>query len=174
MRETMENKGEVSSVKCLAFRRLLPGPIEKVWAHLTDTTFLPAWFGEDSSIEGRQGGVVRLMGGHIRGVVTQWQPPKKLICTWNVFNPNDGPDAVSAYPESYLTFELEARERNEVALIFTHFPFLERFVPQSAVGWHTMLDILIAALNGEAIEERADYMRKNAELYNVDLNNLAR
>lgn len=170
----MENKGEVSNVKCLTFRRLLPGPIEKVWAHLTDTTLLPAWFGEESSIEGRQGGVVRLMGGHIRGVVTQWQPPKKLIYTWNVFDPNDGPDAVSAYPESYPTFELEAQEGNKVMLTFTHFPILEHFVPQSAVGWHTMLGILIAALNGEVVEERSVSMQKNAELYNVDLNNLAR
>jgi uncharacterized protein YndB with AHSA1/START domain len=170
----MENQGEVSSVKCLTFRRLLPGPIEKVWAHLTDTKLLPVWFSEDSSIEGRQGGVVRLMGGHIRGVVTQWQPPKKLIYTWNVFDPNDGLDAVSVYPESYPTFELEPREGNQVALTFTHLPILERFVPQSAVGWHTMLDILIATLNGESIEDRAVFMGKNAELYNVDLNNLAR
>jgi len=168
------NKGEVSSVKCLTFRRHLSGSVEKVWAHLTDTTLLPAWFGEESSIEGRQGGMVRLMGGHIRGVVTQWQPPKKLVYTWNVFDPKDGPDAVSGYPESYLTFELEPREGNKVMLTFTHFPILERFVPQSAVGWHTMLDILITALNGETTQKRSVYMQKNAELYNVDLNNLAR
>lgn len=170
----MEQKGEVSSVKCLTFRRVLPGPIEKVWTHLTDTRFLPAWFGEDSSIEGRQGGAVRLMGGHIRGVVTQWQPPRKLIYTWNVFDPNDEPDAVSAYPESYPTFELEPHEGNKVMLTFTHFPLPERFVPQSAMGWHTMLDVLIAALNGETVEARSVFMQKNAELYNVDLNNLAR
>lgn len=74
---------------------------------------------------------MHLMGGHIRGIVTQWQPPKKLIYTWNVFNPDDGPDTVSAYPESYPTFELEPREENEVMLTFTHFPISERFVPQS-------------------------------------------
>ena len=170
----MNSKGEVSSVPCLTFRRTLPGPIEKVWVHLTDTALLPAWFGKESSIEGRQGGMVRLMGGHIRGVVTQWQPPKKLVYTWNVFDPNDGPDAVSVYPESYPTFELEAQEGNKVMLTFTHFPILERFVPQSTVGWHTMLDILIAALNGEAVNERSAFMQKNAELYKVDLNNLAR
>jgi len=34
------------------------------------------------------------MGGHIRGTVTQWQPPRKLIYTWNVFDPGAGPDAV--------------------------------------------------------------------------------
>ncbi len=170
----MENKGEVSSVSCLTFRRHLPGPIEKVWAHLTDTALLPAWFGEESSIEGRQGGLVRLMGGHIRGVVTQWQPPKKLIYTWNVFDPNDGPNAVSTYPESYPTFELGTDETDKVVLTFTHFPIPQRFVPQSAMGWHTMLDILIATLNGEVIADRSVYMQKNAELYNVDINNLAR
>ena len=169
----MENKGEVSSVNCLTFRRHLPGSVEKVWAHLTDTALLPAWFGEDSSIEGRQGGMVRLMGGHIRGVVTQWQPPKKLVYTWNVFDPQDEPDAVSAYPESYPTFELEP-QGNKVILTFTHFPIPERFVPQSAMGWHTMLDILIATLSGKNIEERSVYMQKNAELYNIDLNNLTR
>lgn len=169
----MQSKGEVSNVKCLTFQRLLPGPIEKVWAHLTDTTLLPAWFGEDSSIEGRAGGGVRLMGGHIRGVVTQWQPPSKLIYTWNVFDPAEGPDAISAYPESYPTFELEAREGNRVQLTFTHFPIPERFVPQSAMGWHTMLDILQASLTGVASEQRSVYMQRNAELYQVDLSNLA-
>ena len=49
------------------------------------------------------------MDGHIRGVVTQWQPPQRLSYTWNVFNPGDPADAVSAYPESYLTLALERR-----------------------------------------------------------------
>ena len=143
----MNNKGEVSTVGCVTFRRVLPGPIDKVWAHLTNTKLLPSWFGEDSSIEGRQGGVVRLMGGHIRGVVTQWQPPKRLIYTWNVFDPTDRPDAVSTHPESYPTFELEpCSGGNEVTLTFKHFPIPEHMIPQSAVGWHTMLDILAITL----------------------------
>ncbi|CUA91063.1 Uncharacterized conserved protein YndB, AHSA1/START domain [Chelatococcus sambhunathii] len=169
----MNSKGEVSSVPCLTFRRTLPGPIERVWAHLTDTKLMPAWFGEDSSIEPRKGGAVRIMGGHIRGIVTQWQPPHKLIYTWNVFDPNDGPDAVSAYPESYPTFELQPRG-NDVVLIFKHFPIVDRLVPQSAMGWHTMLDMLMATVRGEPIEERAAYTKRNAALYNIDLDNLAR
>ena len=32
------------------------------------------WYGDDSTIEPREGGQVRLMGGHILGVVTQWIP----------------------------------------------------------------------------------------------------
>jgi uncharacterized protein YndB with AHSA1/START domain len=169
----MSEKGNLSSVPCVTFTRILPGPIEKVWAHLTDTKLLPAWFGDDSTIEPRQGGIVRLMGGHIRGTVTQWQPRRKLIYTWNVFNPADPADAVSAYPESYPTFELEQRGQ-DVVLTFTHFPVLERFVPQNAMGWHTMLDILTATVTGKPVEDRMVYARKNAALYGVDLNNLAR
>jgi uncharacterized protein YndB with AHSA1/START domain len=169
----MDPKGEMTSVPCVVFRRLLPGPIEKIWSYLTDTSLMPAWFGEDSSIEPRQGGSVRLLGGHIRGTVTQWRPPHKLIYSWNVFGPDDGPDAASAYPESYPTFELEAQGDN-VALTFRHFPILERFIPQNAMGWHVMLDILAASLKGETIEDRSAYAQRNAVLYGADLANLER
>ncbi|HEX4304146.1 MAG TPA: SRPBCC domain-containing protein [Rhizomicrobium sp.] len=157
----------------MRFERTLPGPIERVWAFIAEVRHLPAWFGADSSIEPRQGGAVRLMGGHVRGVVTQWQPPKKLVYTWNVFGPNDAADAVSAYPESYPTFELEAAG-DRVKLTFTHFPVLERFASQNAMGWHTMLDILAAGLRGETVQERPAYMQKNAALYGIDLSNLTR
>ena len=169
----MDPKGETTSVPCVVFKRLLPGPIDKVWAHLTDTSLLPTWFGEDSSIEPRRGGTVRLLGGHIRGTVTQWQPPHKLIYTWNVFGPEDGPDAVSTYPESYPTFELET-QGDRVALTFRHFPILERFIPQNAMGWHVMLDILETSLHGKQPEDRSVYARSAAAFYGVDLNNLQR
>jgi uncharacterized protein YndB with AHSA1/START domain len=169
----MSDKGEMSTLACVTFTRTLPGPVEKVWSFLTDPRNLPAWFGENSSIEPKQSGAVKLMGGHIRGVVTQWQPPKKLVYTWNVFSPDDGPDAVSAFPESYPTFEL-ASQGDDVVLTFTHFPILERFAPQNAMGWHTMLDILDATLRTGKADERPVYMKKNAALYGVDMGNLAR
>ena len=172
-RSDQQAKGEMSTVPCVTFTRLLPGPIERVWEYLTDPRKMPTWFGEVASIEPRQGGAVRLVNGHIRGVVTQWQPPRKLIYTWNVFDSDAPEDAVSAYPESYPTFELETRG-DDVLLIFKHFPILERFIPQNAMGWHTMLDMLNAALNGEPIEDRTEYVTRNAALYGVDLKNLAR
>jgi uncharacterized protein YndB with AHSA1/START domain len=43
--------------------RLLPGPAERIWEHLTNTRLLGAWFGDKSQIEPRQGGSVRLMDG---------------------------------------------------------------------------------------------------------------
>jgi uncharacterized protein YndB with AHSA1/START domain len=167
-----DKKGQSAEVLSVQFERHLPGPIDRVWRHLTDTSLLTAWFG-NGSIEPRLGGKVHLMDGHIRGVVTQWHPPHRLAYTWNVFSPSDGPDAVSAYPESYLSFTLEHRDA-DVLLRLMHVPILDRFEKQNAMGWHTFLDILGATLRGEKVEERSTYMKKNAALYGVDLNNLAR
>jgi uncharacterized protein YndB with AHSA1/START domain len=158
---------QFSKTPMVRFERTLPGPIERVWEFLTTTERLPGWFG-NGRIEPREGGAVTLMDGHIRGVVTQWKPPRLLAYTWNVFDPGD---RESAYPESYLTFTLEPRG-DEVLLTLTHVPVLERFEKQNAMGWHTFLDLLDGALNGRIDEGRESYMKKNAERYNVDLEHL--
>jgi uncharacterized protein YndB with AHSA1/START domain len=113
------------------------------------------------------------MDGHVRGIVTQWQPPHRLSYTWNVFAPGDPPDAVSAYPESYLTLTLQPQGDN-VLLVLTHLPVLERFEKQNAMGWHTFLDILTDTLGGRKVLTRQEYVARNAARYGVDLNNLAR
>lgn len=153
--------------------RLLPGPITRAWDHLTRPELLPGWFGERSSIEARVGGAVSLMNGHVRGTVTRWAPPHQLSYTWNVFAPGDGPDAVSAYPESYLTLTLQTRD-DQVLLTLDHLPVLERFEKQNAMGWHTFLDILSDTLAQRAVGERKEYMIRNAARYGVDLSNLQR
>ena len=61
-----------------------------------------------------------------------------------------------------------------MALTLLHLPVLERFEAQNKMGWHTFLDILAAALTGQAAEARAIYMARNAERYGVDLANLQR
>lgn len=165
----MNPDGQLKRVAMVQFERILPGPIERVWEFLTDTSRLPAWFGE-GTIEPRVGGAVNLMGGHFRGVVTQRQPPRRITYTVNVFNPSD---AVSHYPESYLTLELEPRG-NEVALTLRHLPVLDRFEKQNAMGWQTFLDMLGAAMRGEPTEPRQVHMQRNAARYGVDLSNLAR
>jgi uncharacterized protein YndB with AHSA1/START domain len=162
----------MSKIPSVKFERLLPGPIERVWQHLTDTKLLPGWFGH-GTIEPRAGGVVNFLDGHIRGIVTQWRPPHRLAYTWNVFDRGSSPDAVSPYPESYLSFTLEPRG-TEVLLTLSHVPILDRFEKQNAMGWHTFLDMIGAALRGEKVEDRGFYARKNAALYGVDLDNLVR
>ena len=155
------------------FERVLPGPSTRVWEHLVRPGLLPNWFGEKSSIEPRVGGAVNFMDGHIRGTVTRCSPPDYLTYTWNVFSPGDGPDAVSAYPESYLTLALEPRQ-DAVLLRLQHLPVLECFERQNAMGWATFLDILHDTLTGLPARPRQDYMTRNAALYGVDLNNLQR
>lgn len=127
------------------FERTIHASSDAIWSVLTDTGRLPDWYGE-GKIEGRIGGTVSLMGGHIRGTVTQWLPQKKLAYTWNVFAPGQ---AISDFPESYLTLELDGSR-----LILTHLPVLEAFVKPNAMGWHTFLDMVDAAARGAPVEPR--------------------
>jgi uncharacterized protein YndB with AHSA1/START domain len=166
----MSDLGQTFHVLAVRFERVLPGPVERVWRHLTECDKLSGWFGADGTLEPREGGRVNFMAGHIRGVVTQWRPPRRLVYTWNVFSPGE---VESAYPESYLTFDLEERS-GDVRLMFVHFPILERFEKQSSMGWHTFFDMLGAALRDVPVEPRGEYMRRNAARYGVDLNNLQR
>jgi uncharacterized protein YndB with AHSA1/START domain len=166
----MADLGEMFRAPGVRFWRRLPGPIERVWAHLTDPAQLSGWYDAGSVIEPREGGAVRLNDGHIRGVVTQWRPPVKFAHTWNVFAPGE---AVSAYPESYLTLEL-TQEGGDVALTLVHLPVLDRFEPQNAMGWATFLDILDDTVGGRTVGPRRSYMERNAALYGVDLATLAR
>jgi uncharacterized protein YndB with AHSA1/START domain len=162
-------QGEFGKAATVRFERILPGPIERVWEFLTRTEHLPVWFGR-GTIEPREGGAVTFMDGHIRGIVTQWKPPRLLAYTWNVFSPGE---TESGYPESYLTIALERRGQ-DVHLTLTHLPVLERFEKQNAMGWHTFLDLLEAGLRDQPPQTREPFMRRNAERYGVDLNNLTR
>jgi uncharacterized protein YndB with AHSA1/START domain len=166
----MGDRGEMIRAPAVRFERRLPGPIAQVWAHLTQPDTLRGWYDAGSLIEPREGGLVRLNDGHVRGVVTQWRAPVKFAHTWNVFGPGD---EVSPYPESYLTVEL-AEAGAEVALTLVHLPVLERFEPQNAMGWATFLDILGDAVAGREVQPRRAYMERNAGVYGVDLTNLAR
>lgn len=166
----MSDLGQSYRVAAVRFERRLPGSLEQVWAHLTEARKLTAWYGEDGAIEPREGGAVLFMGGHIKGVVTRWRPHRQLAHTWNVFSPGE---TDSSYPESYLTFDLEP-DGAQVKLTLTHLPILERFEKQNAMGWHTYLDVLAAAVEGRPIEARQVYSQKNAGLYGVDMGSLAR
>ena len=164
----MNDDGQLGKAPMVRFERLLPGPIERVWEYLVNPARLPGWFGE-ATMEPRAGGAVRMMTGHVRGIVTVWNPPRRPTYTWNVFGPGE---AESSYPESNVSFDLEP-QGNEVLLVLTHLPVLERFEKQNAMGWHTFLDMPGVAVRGEMPEARAVYMKRNAPRYGVDLSHLA-
>jgi uncharacterized protein YndB with AHSA1/START domain len=162
------SKGEVIAESAVRFTRALPSLPAQVWAFLSDSSRLPEWYGE-GAIEPREGGAVSLMGGHIRGVVTAWRPESFLAYTWNVFDPGE---ALSRYPISYLEFALSP-DGAGTRLVLTHRPIPPDMQKQTALGWHTMLDLIGAALRGEH-PKRAELFAKNAALYGVDLDKLNR
>ena len=159
-------KGEIVAESAVRFERLLAASPEKVWGFLTDSARLPEWYGE-GRIEPGEGGAVSLMGGHVRGVVTGWRPQKFLGYTWNVFQPGE---TVSAWPVSYLEFAL-AEADGQTRLVLSHRPIPDAMQARTALGWHTMLDLIAAGLGGQ-FPKRADLFPKNATLYGVDLTKL--
>jgi len=155
-------KGEIVSENAVRFVRSFDAPAGKIWAFLTDSALLPEWYG-DGKIEPYEGGTVRLMSGHIRGVVTAWRPEKFLGYTWNVFQPGE---EVLHWPVSYPEFTLDGSH-----LTLIHRPIPEAMQNQTMMGWHTMLDLIQAGLRGE-YPKRADLFPKNAALYGVDMSKL--
>lgn len=163
------SKGRVVEEAAILFERTLPAPVDRAWAFLTEPARLPEWYGE-ATIEAREGGRVELMSGHIRGVVTGWQPSQFFAHTWNAFMPGE---SMSSWPVTYLEFAL-VPDGGSTKLTLTHRPIPGAMQPQTMMGWHTFLDMLDTAARGERVGPRNDYMQENAGLYGVDLNNLKR
>lgn len=136
--------------------RLLPGPIERVWAHLVESEKRATWLAA-GAIELHQGGCVAHVfrnsalttnddpapakyareahEHHMSGQVLACEPPHLLAYTWG-----DGDEA------SAVRFELQPRG-DEVLLVVTHSLLHTRYAMLSvAGGWHVHLDILRARL----------------------------
>jgi uncharacterized protein YndB with AHSA1/START domain len=136
--------------------RLLPGPIERVWAFLVEPDKRMRWFA-GGPIEPRVGGAVKLVfqhtnitdepiperwkaaasGGEMIGTVTRWEPPHTLGYTWN-----EGGAA------SEVTFVLSEKGA-DVLLTLTHrqLPSREEMIDVSG-GWHAHVNVLAALLDG--------------------------
>lgn len=133
--------------KSIRFQHLLPGPIDKVWEHISKPT--KDWLAT-ASIELRRGGTVDLYfdseevperkegGAHIIGVVTECAPPTVLAYTWN-----DADHPVS----SDVRFELEA-EGEQVRLFVVHAGLAADAVTRCTAGWQAHISLLVSVLNG--------------------------
>jgi uncharacterized protein YndB with AHSA1/START domain len=164
----VQDKGEIIPESAVRFVRMFPAPASRVWQFLTDGALLPEWYG-DGAIEPREGGAVSLMAGHIRGVVTGWRPEKFLAYTWSVFQPGE---QVSAWPISYLEMTLDQVPEG-TRLTLMHRPIPQLMQSLTMIGWHTMLDMIAAGLQGD-FPPRTQIMPRSAALYGVDLNALKR
>ncbi len=145
--------GELTEPSTLTIRRLLPGPIERVWSFLTESELRRKWLadGEMRLTEGanfefvwRNNELTEPPGERPPGFsaehrmqsrIVACDPPRKLTFTWS----NSGD----------VTFELETKGA-EVLLTVTHRRLPDRSTTlMVGAGWHMHLDILAARLTGE-------------------------
>ncbi len=134
--------------------RLLPGPIERVWAYLIESDKRATWFAS-GVFDLRVGGKADLHFDHSKissektpdeykskksdwpSTITRVEPPRLLSFTF-----------APAGPESEVTFELEPRGKN-VMLVITHRRIVNRAnMIGVAGGWDAHVGILADRLNG--------------------------
>ena len=155
----MSEHGTLVGKDTLRFERLLPGPIERVWAFLTEGEHRAKWLAGGST-ELKVGGAVRLEFNHNNltphddppperfadqqegvvhtGKVLRCEPPRLLEHTWD-----EGDGHISA-----VTFEL-TQQGEQVLLVLTHRRAgSRRALVQTSGGWHVHLDILATVLSG--------------------------
>jgi uncharacterized protein YndB with AHSA1/START domain len=157
--QAMSEFGVVTAPRTLRIRRVLPGPVERVWAYLTESEKRGRWLAT-GPMELRVGGRVELNFRHadlcappeptpdkyrqaeggltIQGRITRCDPPRLLSYTWG----EGGADP------SEVTFELTP-EGESVLLVLTHRRLRDRGQMLSVSGgWHTHLGILVDDLAG--------------------------
>lgn len=156
----MADFGTLLESGVVRFERLLPGPIERVWAYLTEPEKRARWLA-GGGMELRVGGRVELRFRHadlspiaaptpdrfaesaegscVPGTVTACEPPHRLAFTWG-----EGGDRWSE-----VAFELEAVNEG-VRLTVTHRRLGDEPATWANVagGWHTHLAILEDRLHG--------------------------
>lgn len=152
------------------FERLLPGPVERVWAYLTESEKRAQWFaGGDFDL--RVGGKIELLWDHDRisadrntppehkamkgarseGRITRLEPLRVLAYTWKMKD-----------VEGEATFELESRGK-DVLLVVTHrrLPDRDRAIGVAG-GWDVHTGILADILNGV---ERRPFWTTHAKVH---------
>jgi len=155
-RATLDAFGVLTEPATLRIQRLLPGPIERIWAYLTESDLRRQWLAA-GQMEMKIGAPVEFVWRNdeltnppgqrppgfsdehrMQSRIIELDPPRKLAIAW------DGSGDVS--------FELEPKG-NEVLLTVIH-----RRLPNRATllgvgaGWHMHLDVLVARTTGKEPE----------------------
>ena len=151
----MNEYGVVTEARTIRMERLLPGPIERVWDYLTDSTKRGKWFAT-GKMDLRVGGSVEFFFNHadlsaektppakhkdkacgvsMAGTITAYDPPRLLSFTFG--------------KAGEVTFELTPKGK-DVLLVLTHHKLKDRAMMVGvSSGWHSHLAILIDVLNGD-------------------------
>lgn len=182
-------RGRLIGPGAVRFERLLPGPMERVWAYLVDPGLRRTWLA-DGAMELRVGGAIEMIwhnetigdtsespsesllslsGYRCTGVVTACEPPRLIAFTWD--EPGSSSEVRVALSDASPAAE---NGPARVRLVLTHTRLRSAgSVEGTATGWHTHLDFLESQLDGRpelpsywSIHER--YERHYAEWLGED------
>jgi uncharacterized protein YndB with AHSA1/START domain len=158
----MNDYGTMIATDTIRFERLLPGPIERIWAYLTDSDKRAQWLAagpmalypggamefhfRNAELSRRDDGTSNDCrapekyrdyenAGSVYGRVLRCEPPRLLVYTWNHRGQDESEGA------SEVRFEL-APQGDRVRLTLTHRRLLSDGMLSTAAGWHTHLGIL--------------------------------
>jgi len=149
---TLDPYGLLTEPATLKIERLLPGPVERVWAYLTQSELRSQWLAA-GGMEMKVGAPFELVWRNdeltdppgqrppgtpdehrLESRITELDPPCRLGFTWGT--------------TGGVTIELEPRG-DEVLLTLVHRRLPDRSTLLNvATGWHTHLDILVARVAG--------------------------
>lgn len=145
--------------------RDLPGPVERVWAFLTDPKLFSQWF-SDGVVPNYVGGAVHFAMG-ADGQITSYDPPHILEYTWNERDHSRGPIL-----DTIVRWELASVD-NRVRLTLTHKRLSKPEAIQHGAGWHTFVDRLSECVGGgeppEIMEHFARLQKQYGKHFNVAL-----
>lgn len=156
--------GTLTEPATLTIKRLLPGPIERVWSYLTDSQLRAKWLAS-GAMDLRVGAPFELVWRNddltdppgekppgfgeehrMQSRITELDAPRKLSFAWS----NSGD----------VTFEL-APQGDQVLLTLTHrrLPDRKMMLGVSA-GWHAHLNVLVARTLGNQLAPFWDDMSR--------------
>lgn len=162
MTDTNLDNGSFTPPGTLRFERLLPGPIEKVWAYLVEPGLRAQWLAA-GKMDLKPGGEAELIfrNGELTGPGDR--PPEKYAEQGNS-EIHSKAEIVEAIPPRLLRFKWEEgnddwsdvtfsleEEGDRVRLVLIHTD-LNQTESQAGVlaGWHAHLNLLRSVLTGEA------------------------
>jgi len=148
--------GSLIEPTTLKIQRLLPGPVERIWAYLTDSDLRRKWLAA-GVMEMKVGAPVELVWrndelndppskrpadfpeeNRMQSRITELVPMRKLAIDWN----NSGD----------VSFELEPKgEKVLLTVIHRRLPDRTTMLMVGA-GWHMHLDVLVARARGTTSE----------------------